>query len=129
MLDGHTKEEAETYFAAVTSSFDLQNRGNDTGWTRNKFTGVATVAEDGSVTVKFDISALADVTNASAFTAHLSYLPYVVDEPADFKPNIEGFTGSAVTFNGKSFTVRYVKGSGEESDFWGCVGVDMTTAE
>ncbi|MCH5159208.1 MAG: hypothetical protein J1F33_08450 [Clostridiales bacterium] len=119
----YTKAEIE----ALTVNFDLQTNDNiyGGGWDRNKnFDKTITVnEEDGTFTIKFDISSL--ITTKRAYTSHLSFT--AEGDAGDFKPDIDAFS-KTVVFGEWKVEMVYVKGSGSDQDFWGCVGIKVNEA-
>lgn len=128
--------------AMMKINFGLQCNNNikGGGWAYQWFDDKITLNIDTTnkkVTVKIDISAL---SGEYGFTTKLSFDKKdgdrVVNDnsndnssdnnPADFKPGIDSFTGPEVEFNGKKYQLKLFKGSGEGSEYWGCVGLEVS---
>lgn len=109
---------AETDRAKIEKAFskvnaDLQKRGDD--WYGNELKNpVITINDDGSWTIKYDITNIE--VHGNPYTCHFN--------GGDLKlPTDAAEDGKSVTLNGKKYTLVNKYGATEEKDNWGVVSV------
>ncbi len=103
-----------------SAEFDLQHNqlAGAANWdTVKDFTRTATVNDNGTWELKIDISSL----TPSFYTTH--FQSDVVHKNSDLKLPDKSNDGMTVTAGGKQYRLVCKFGSGEATDFWGCVGV------
>lgn len=128
---GCTKEQVEAYVNGIY--FDFQENGYNNGawngsWNEhNTFTRVATVNEDGTWTIKFDIT---DMPVAS-----LPYTGHFKLNDGSNSDNIgsdlklaDAEDGKSVTLNGKKYSIVNKVGSDDPAVAWGCVALKVENA-
>lgn len=109
--------------ALMVHYFDLQrnaNIGGGNSWTSYYPEAVeVTLGADGTYTVKYDVTDLPD----NPYTSH--YGTKSDGGAADFKPadNYE----QTVSCGGRTYIMTVVAGSSQGTEFWGCVGLTIST--